>query len=160
MRKSKKLRIRVFNYERDFEDVYKLNRIICPDESKTYFRKEMQNFKGKVFVGEIDGKVAGFVSLGYPYFNKVAMTFGICVDEKYQNRGYGTLLLKHSIKFAGKIGLRFLTIRTALWNYRGIKFYNKLGFKSVNIFPDYYGDGNDMVWLEKDLRTRKFKNIN
>jgi ribosomal protein S18 acetylase RimI-like enzyme len=48
--------------------------------------------------------------------------------------------------------MRRFCVQTASWNADAIRFYERQGFVLEARLPAYFGDGNDMVWLGRDLR--------
>lgn len=151
---DEKIFIREYVHSKDFKQVYALNKIISPDENEQDVTNYLVKFNGKIFVLEKEQKILGFATLAYPIYNKVGIIYSLCIDVNYQNQGYGTSLIQYLIDFSMSIDLRFITVSTALWNWKLIQFYQKFGLKVVNVFPAYFGDDNDMVWLEKDIRKR------
>jgi ribosomal protein S18 acetylase RimI-like enzyme len=146
------MNIRPAQFPEDFEDILKLNTLISPDEGKEYLLHEISKFKGAFFVAIENGKIIGFTSLGYPYWNQIGLMFHLSVKESYRSQGVGSLLIKTVIDEAKKLKIRFVTVRTATWNTRAIKFYERNGFRQKATFESYFGDGNTMIWLDCDLR--------
>lgn len=136
----------------DFEEVYKLNFVVSPDEDKEYLKRDINNAKTFFFVAEIEDKIVGVISYSFPYYNLCARINLVSIKEEYRGQKLGTLLIQFAIAELKEHNIRFITIDTALWDSKTINLYKKLGFKAVNVFSEYYGDNNDMVWLEMDIR--------
>lgn len=81
----------------------------------------------------------------------IAMKHHLVVSPEFRGCGFGTELIDTAIKFSQKSGMKKLTLRTALWNSRAIDLYKKCGFIPRAVFSDYFGDGNDMVWMDINL---------
>lgn len=146
--------IREIDLDRDIAVLHELNQVISPNETVEDLRTDLVNLRqGQTFVAEDNGNALGFVSVAYPYWDKVALTFHFAVFPEHRNNGVGTALLTHVIDTVRSKNMRFLSIRTALWNNRALAFYGRLGLKPQSVFADYFGDGNDMVWLHIDLRN-------
>jgi len=62
--------------------------------------------------------------------------YSVCIDNKYQNNGYGTLLLLH---LQSMYDILYLTVD--LNNIKALYFYKRLGFIVYNVDCLYY-----MVW--------------
>lgn len=150
------MRIRRAILDLDLEALHKLNQLISPDESIESLRNDLKNLRqGDVFVAEEDCCVLGFISVAYPFWNQVALTFHLVVLAEHRNCGIGTALIKHVIDTTKSSGIRFLTLRTAAWNKQALTFYQRIGFVSKAVFSEYFGEGNDMVWLQIDLRDQE-----
>lgn len=136
----------------DFESIIELNKVLSPDESRNCFERETERFKGSFFVAEEGSRVTGFSSLSFPYWNQIGLIFHLIVVEAERSKGIGGALIDEIIQEAIQERLRFVTVRTPSWNSRALAFYKRKGFVQKAVFEDYYGDGNSMVWLHKDLR--------
>jgi len=51
-----------------------------------------------------------------------------------------------------KLSMRYVCVQTGLWNLGAINFYKRVGFSLRGVFPEYVGEGNDMIWLDIDIR--------
>jgi len=146
------VQIRLYNPSSDFNKLLKLNLEINPDENETIFLNDIENPKAKVLVAEKDNQILGFVSVSFPYWDRVAIIHHLIVIEEYRGQGIGTSLLKEIISLCKSKGMKKITVQTALWHWQAIKLYKSLGFIPTAIFPNYIGEGNDMVWMELDLQ--------
>ena len=95
--------------------------------------------------------IIGFISLSFPYWDRIALTHHLVISPEYRGLGFGTKLITTAIEFCKKSGMKKLTLRSALWNSRATDLYKKCGFIPRTVFADYFGDGNDMVWMDIDL---------
>ena len=93
--------------------------------------------RGVVFVAEIEGEVVGFCHgtvAHYPPVHLIAeygMVYDVAVTERFRRRGIGALLFQ-SIKtwFQAK-GLRRLELHVAVNNEVSMRFWAKMGLRSV-----------------------------
>ena len=145
-------RIRPMRLAEDFESILHLDRYINGKRKRAEVYGELEAYAGRIYVAEIDGRVVGFISLSRPFWNHIGMVDHLAVEEDCRGQGIGRALLERVIKEARRRRIRFLCVQTALWNTGAIDFYRSAGFRACAVFPDYLGDGNDMIWLEKDLR--------
>jgi ribosomal protein S18 acetylase RimI-like enzyme len=95
-----------------------------------------------------NGEMVGFVA-GDPRPSQDAGWIAtIGVDPRYQHRGIGRALLR-----ACEEQMRFsrskLTVR--LSNDKAISMYEKEGYRTVDIWKQYYNDGEDGLVMEKTL---------
>lgn len=95
-----------------------------------------------------NGEMVGFVA-GDPRPSQDAGWIAtIGVDPRYQHRGIGRALLR-----ACEEQMRFsrskLTVRMS--NDKAISLYEKEGYRTVDIWKQYYNDGEDGLVMEKIL---------
>ena len=150
--KKSNIKIRIYSSPSDFNTLLKLNLELNPDENETIFRNDIDNPKAKVLVAEKDSKIIGFVSVSFPYWDRIAIIQHLIVIKEYRGQGIGTSLLKGIISLCKSKGMKKVTVQTALWHWKAIKLYKILGFIPTAAFPNYIGEGNDMVWMELDLQ--------
>lgn len=131
--------IELVNYrEKDYEDYKK---ICCDcfrslslatglDPDEFYTKEEMNKKKDNVFLMFINEEMIGAVEI---YDNTIDHLF---VNEKYQNKGYGTKLLNFAISYLQKLGQKELRLLVADLNENAVSLYLKNGFKIVNTIVD------------------------
>ena len=96
-----------------------------------------------------DGELIGFVA-GDPRPSEGASWVAtIAVDPRYQRRGIGRALL-HACEEKTKLPRMKLTVRIS--NQGAISLYQKVGYRTVDIWKKYYSDGEDGLVMEKPLR--------
>lgn len=103
---------------------------------------------------ERDGRAAGFV-----YFAEAAMTdrtwsvWWIVVERAEQARGIGGELLRYVESVARNANGRQLVIETSSQpKYeRTRRFYLKHGYRQIAAVPNYYAEGDDMLFFGKRL---------
>lgn len=148
---KKNIQIRPYNPSSDFNRLLKLNLELNPDENETIFRNDVENPKTRVLVVEQEDKNLGFISVSLPYWDRIAIIQHLIVKKEYRGKGIGTSLLKEIIGLCKSEKMKKVTVQTALWHLKAIQLYKKLGFIPVAVFPDYIGEGSDMVWMERNL---------
>ncbi len=150
--KKSDIQIRLYNPSSDFKELLKLNLELNPDENETIFRNDVDNPKASVLVAEKEGCIIGFVSVSFPYWDRIAIIQHLIVIRKHRDQGIGTSLLKKIINLCKSEGMKKITVQTALWNWESTKLYKSIGFTPTAVFPNYIGEGNDMVWMDLDLQ--------
>jgi len=148
---KKSIQIRSYNPASDFNKLLELNSELNPDENETIFRNDIDNPKVRVLVAEKEDGILGFVSSALPYWDRVAIIQHLIVKKEHRGHGIGTSLLKKMISLCKSEKMKIVTVQTVLWHRKAIQLYKKLGFTPVAVFPDYIGEGNDMVWMERKL---------
>jgi perosamine synthetase len=63
---------------------------------------------------------------------------GICIIDKFQNKGYGKKLLKYIIDYAINNNINKLTLTVDINNINAIKLYYKFNFKISYIYESFY----------------------
>jgi ribosomal protein S18 acetylase RimI-like enzyme len=106
---------------------------------------EIQNdikkrFAKEEFYGFYNGEMQGYVGFKH-YFPgyKHCELHWVAVRKGHQREGVGMKLVKYAESYAKKKGFRKIFAYTNMTNTVGRKFYQKLGYKKINVFPDYYG---------------------
>ncbi|MBI5629383.1 MAG: GNAT family N-acetyltransferase [Elusimicrobia bacterium] len=91
---------------------------------------------GAVFIGEIDGRVAGWVEVHQrqPLLvdgGSEAEVMGLVVDAGLRRSGLGRKLMDKAERWAQSRGCRFLRVRTNVVRQDAHAFYERLGFAKV-----------------------------
>lgn len=95
-----------------------------------------------------NNQMIGFIA-GDPRPNDgVGWVATIAVDSGYRLRGVGRALLHACEKEIGTPRMR-LTVRTS--NQGAITMYEKEGYKTIDVWQNYYNDGESAMLMEKDL---------
>lgn len=118
------------------------------------FHDEECDPRDRAIVIELEGQVIGFA-----YFGPTEMTdrtwhlYWIFVDRAIQARGIGAKLMQYVESTVRESGGRLLVIETSgLASYEPThRFYRKLGYRQMAAVPDFYADGDDLVFFTKRL---------
>lgn len=101
-------------------------------------------------------KVVGYIDYWITFDSSTI--FKIVILDSYRNKGLGTCLLSETIKMLKEYEdkddhtkLLFLTLEVRKSNLSAISLYRKVGFKEITIKPSYYEDGEDAIYMVKDL---------
>lgn len=101
-------------------------------------------------------KVVGYIDYWITFDSSTI--FKIVILDSYRNKGLGTYLLNETIKILKEYEdkddhtkLLFLTLEVRKSNLSAISLYHKVGFKEITIKPSYYEDGEDAIYMVKDL---------
>lgn len=117
-----------------------IQRNLSKSEMKKYIIKRF-NKKRELFFGYKEtNKLVGYITL-IPYFPgyKHCEVYWLAVKKKFQKRGIGKELMKFIEKYAKKNRFRKVCLYTGEEMKEAQKFYEKIGYKFVNKFPEYYG---------------------
>ncbi len=90
--------------------------------------------KDHYFVMVLDGKIIGYSFLRL--FGYKIPSFGCCISNGYENRGYGTILTKWTTDKARELGYKKVILKTYKENIAAQKIYKKVGYKIVGETED------------------------
>lgn len=82
----------------------------------------------------------------------------LMIEEKYQNKGFGKLLLSFCIDNLKSKNYNFCILQVNNKNSKAIHLYENLGFFKINFLEDYYKDeeDSDAFLMAKYLYKPKF----
>lgn len=147
------------------ESFWNVYRPGCSEHLVLHLMRDDKNFVKELdFVLKLDGKI-----IGQNVFYKTSiktdsgenypiLTMGpICIAPEYKRKGYGKILLDHSLKKATELGFGAVCFEG------NIDFYGKSGFQFARNFGIRYHDlpegMDDSFFLCKELKLGYLKNI-
>lgn len=68
------------------------------------------------------------------------------VDEKYRNKGYGTLAIKKIIRFAKDLDYKSVMLNVKISNTKAFNIYQNIGFKEIKRITK--SNGVDVIQME------------
>lgn len=95
-----------------------------------------------------NGAMIGFAAVDPRPSQAVAWIATIGVDPGYQRRGIGRALLRAC---EGRINLPLARLSVRISNNGAISLYEKEGYRTCDVWKDYYSDGEDALVMEKVL---------
>lgn len=93
----------------------------------------------------IGEEIIGYMGV-WTLFEEAQLTT-ITVKESYQGQGYGSMLLRECIHQAKQAGCERISLEVRVSNITAQKLYEKHGFTTINIRPQYYEDNNEDAYL-------------
>lgn len=93
----------------------------------------------------VDNKNIGSVWLEKVDVNTVKLGVFIA-DEKYRNKGYGTLAIKKIMFFAKDSGYKSVVLNVRISNIKAFNVYQNIGFKEIKRFTK--SNGVDVIQME------------
>jgi GNAT superfamily N-acetyltransferase len=81
-----------------------------------------------------EGRVVGHTILA-PISDR-AVEFTIFVHQDYREQGLGTVLSRHTLIWAAEIGFDTAYLTTEVSNFRALRLFRKLGFRTTSGFGD------------------------
>ncbi|KYK31993.1 MAG: hypothetical protein AYK22_00085 [Thermoplasmatales archaeon SG8-52-3] len=86
------------------------------------------------FVMVINNVIIGYSFLRF--FGYKIPSFGCCIKNGYENKGYGEKITKLTIKKAKELGYKKVILKTYKKNIFAKKIYDKVGFKVIGETDD------------------------
>ncbi|NQV16366.1 GNAT family N-acetyltransferase [bacterium] len=147
--------IRDYSPQIDFDEVFSFMREILSEPPYDDAREELLTYPDRKMTAKVavdnGDKSVGFCAATHPYWNNIAIIDYLVVAPTARNKGIGRQLIAAVEATLQDNDIRFVCVQTATWNLDGIRFYERLGYSRLTVLPDYFGDGNDAVWLSRSL---------
>lgn len=136
---------------RDLADVWQVaSESLRERYDPTLFTQLVPFWPDGLLVIEDLGRVVAFV-FGVISGTQQARVLMLAVDRNYRGAGLGTLLTQEFFRECGKKGVRQVTLEVRASNVAAQRFYQRLGFFTVNRVSRYYSDGEDGILLLRYL---------
>ena len=93
--------------------------------------------RGNLYVASIENEVVG----AYVILKTRPLTaeiMNISVNEAYQKKGIGKVLIKHSISTSKNLNIKTLEVGTGNSSIDQLAFYQKCGFRIVGVDKDFF----------------------
>lgn len=125
--------------ENDFEKVYPLFEQLWPNKEldknalRIVFNRGVNSDTDELLCLDYSDELIGFCA--YAIVNNlwlagyISYMYAMVVDEKQRGKGFGTMLIKESIKDSKNKGLKRLELDSGFHREEAHKFYMKLGFE-------------------------------
>ncbi|MGC8585096.1 MAG: ribosomal protein S18-alanine N-acetyltransferase [Thermoplasmata archaeon] len=112
-----------------------------------------------ILVYEIDGKYLGYISFFFEIYEgkRSCHIESIGVIPKYRKMGIGSKLMAEYEKICMDKNAEYSILEVRARNYNAIRFYEKLGYRIINIIKNYYSipyrKSRDAFLMIKDFRS-------
>ena len=100
---------------------------------------------GRALVALAGGEVAGFVTVVFAPWNRLAQVHGLAVAPAVQRQGVAAALVAAAETFARERGGRGVFVDTPVDNQGARAFYAAQGYAEAYVMPEYYAEGLDGV---------------
>ena len=152
---NREIVLRDYAPDTDFAGVFAFTREIISEAPYEDARQELAAYPERQLTAKVAvddaGILIGFCAATHPYWNNVAMIDYLVVAPAARRRGVGGQLVAGVEAVLHGSGIRQVCVQTASWNDDGIRFYERLGYARLAVLPEYFGEGNDAVWLNRSL---------
>jgi len=125
--------------KKDFEKVYPLfeqlwpNKELDKDALRIVFNRGVDSNADELWCMDYSNELVGFCA--YAVVNNlwqagyIAYMYAMVIDEKHRGKGFGSMLIKESIKDSKDKGLKRMELDSAFHREKAHEFYIKLGFE-------------------------------
>ena len=138
----------------DLESNHEMESHMKLSDYKDLLNKRFNSGYEMFFGFKEDGVIKGYIALKpfFPGYNHCEV-YWLSVRCSCQGQGIGTKLMTYIEQYAKREGFRKVCLYTNKMMTKTRKFYEKLGYKLVNEFPDYYGfkKNNTAVLYAKNI---------
>ena len=107
----------------------------------------------EIYVALLENKIIGTFVL-YPVNDEILEIKNIAVEEGFQRRGIGKLLLKYATEIARDRGVKKLDIATSNASFEALSLYQKVGFDIDLIKKDYFVENYPRPLFDNGIRCR------
>lgn len=123
--------------------------LLLADPSQKIVAEYLQ--RGDCFVAEIRHQLIGIHVLlpTRPYTIEIV---NIAVDERYQGKGVGKILLQHAIETAKAMGYTTIEIGTGNSSIGQLALYQKCGFRIIGVDPNFFLRHYEQDIIENGIR--------
>lgn len=109
---------------------------ISKEDQEKWYRKQQRDKKNLMFIAFADAPVGYCQVKNIDYVNR-SCELGFYIAPEYQNKGYGTILVKELIKYVTeKLNPHRLYLELFADNEKAIRLYEKCGFRNEGILRD------------------------
>ena len=131
---------------RHYDEMYKIHVSQMPLNdimTKKSFFDEFKQENRYYFAIIQDNMLIGYIGL-YEYDDDLNI-IGIAIEGKFQQKGYGSILIEYAKQFAKEKNKKSLSLEVDEKNKNAINFYKSKGFVVTNIRKKYYKDNDAFV---------------
>jgi len=136
----------------DLDEIYKIeqeNFIHCWSKEFIQFNIQLPEYIRKFYVAVKENKIVGYIVCWLS--DKTAHIYNISIKKEVQNQGIGSCLLEYLLEELKKDGFKTVVLEVRKSNSKAINLYKKFGFAEVKVLPKFYPDGEDAIYMIKNL---------
>ena len=141
--------IREYNVK-DFKDIMEIDKEAFSPRNPVYDVYIYVTYGSDLLVADIGGKVVGYIAV-MDMDRETSKIVSLAVKKEFRRRGIGTKLLSTAIERCRERGKKRVMLEVRVSNYPAQNLYKKIGFKIVDVIPNYYQDGEDAYLMVLDL---------
>ncbi|MCH5172211.1 MAG: ribosomal protein S18-alanine N-acetyltransferase [Erysipelotrichales bacterium] len=122
---------------------------ISPWNKEQFLYELNENPYAVLMVADYEGIICGFIDFWITF--DVAQLNQIAVHEALRRKGIGEVLLKDMINRVSDQEVTKITLEVRTHNEKAISLYKKHGFKEELIKKHYYDNGDDAIFMIKEV---------
>jgi ribosomal-protein-alanine N-acetyltransferase len=122
------------------------NKIFHESLGKGYFELQFKNPRAYYLVLKDEGKIIGYLGSTVEEMSEIQ---NFCIDESYQGKGYGKMLLEAALEEMISYGSKSVYLEVNEINQKAINLYKKYGFEIDHIRKGYYKGKDAYVMIKK-----------
>ncbi len=133
--------------EKDLDEILRIEGELftSPWKREDFLYELNDNPFSSYYVLVLDEKIIGYIGFWITF--ETAQITNIAIDEEFQQKGYGTLLMNRCIEEVEKAKCENITLEVRVGNHKAIALYERLGFIKANIRKGYYTDNHEDAYL-------------
>ena len=135
---------------KDFRDIMEIDKEAFSPRNPVYDVYIYVTYGSDLLVADIGGKVVGYVAV-MDIDRETSKIVSLAVKKEFRRKGIGYKLLSTAIERCKGRGKKKVMLEVRISNYPAQNLYKKIGFKIVDIIPNYYQDGEDAYLMVLDL---------
>ena len=138
--------LRLFQ-EEDLQDLIALDKeVFISSWNEEMFLYEYKNNPfAKLYVLVDQNQILGYID--YWLLGDQCQLSRIAISNKFQKKGYGSILMNQCIKDSQELGCRNINLEVRVSNQKAIYFYQHFGFVVATVRKQYYSDTNEDAYL-------------
>lgn len=125
--------------------------LLLADPSKSIVEKNLKS--GHCYMAEQDNQVIGVYVLVEIKPRAIELV-NIAIDEKYQGKGLGKILVMDAIRKAKEQGYEMIEVGTGNSSIGQLALYQKCGFRLTDIEMDFFINNYEEEILENGIQCR------
>lgn len=137
---------------KDFKDIMEIDREAFSPRNPVYDVYIYVTYC-HLLVADIGGKVVGYIAI-MDLDRKTSKIVSFAVKREFRGKGIGKRLLSKAIERCREKGRSRMLLEVRVSNYVAQNLYKKMGFRVVEVIPNYYHDGEDAYLMALDLETQ------
>lgn len=122
--------------------------------SRRSFHDLIKRGHAVLLIDEAHGQLRGYALLRFPSRSEHARLYSIAIDHGHRSQGVGRALLAAAEDSARKRGTASLYLELRMDNHAATRLYEKMGYRRIGTYSDYYADHTDALRMAKPLQPR------
>lgn len=129
----------------DLSDIFRIEQTFG---AGAFSKRSLRRLLSKTIVVDYDGVIAYCT---YFAFKKTVKIYNIAVDSRCRNQGLARKLLKEVEDISKQSDKENIMLEVAADNIPAKTLYESLGYETIKLLDDYYGDGKPALKMKKGL---------